>query len=247
MDPCRPDDQARPDPRAGAGCGGSASWGPPRGRCCRCCEVFAGPRVSPCLDPCPRRPPAPGPTSRSSPSTHVTFGYGGAPVLQRRRPRRRRRVPSPASSGPSGSGKTSLLRLLLGTEKPAARQRPPRAGHRRLLRAAARDGELELPGHRRRVRAHGAPDAAAAAVGDAGRRRPRSPPSSSGSASPTSRTGTSASSPAASSSACSSPAPCCAGPTCCSWTSRRPASTSRPATRCCTCSTSSTPTGSRSC
>ena len=38
---------------------------------------------------------------------------------------------------------------------------------------------------------------------------------------------TSASCPAASSSGCSSPGPCSAGPTCCSWTSRRRASTSR--------------------
>jgi len=48
---------------------------------------------------------------------HVTFGYGGAPVL--------RDVDHSVVAGdftgvvgPSGSGKTSLLRLLLGTEKP---------------------------------------------------------------------------------------------------------------------------------
>ena len=48
---------------------------------------------------------------------HVTFGYGGAPVL--------RDVDHVVHAGdftgvvgPSGSGKTSLLRLLLGTEKP---------------------------------------------------------------------------------------------------------------------------------
>ena len=48
---------------------------------------------------------------------HVTFGYGGAPVL--------RDIDHVVQQGaftgivgPSGSGKTSLLRLLLGTEKP---------------------------------------------------------------------------------------------------------------------------------
>jgi len=49
--------------------------------------------------------------------SNVTFGYGGAPVL--------RDVDHVVAAnaftgivGPSGSGKTSLLRLLLGTEKP---------------------------------------------------------------------------------------------------------------------------------
>ena len=49
--------------------------------------------------------------------SHVSFGYGGAPVL--------RDVDHVVNEraftgivGPSGSGKTSLLRLLLGTEKP---------------------------------------------------------------------------------------------------------------------------------
>ena len=48
---------------------------------------------------------------------HVTFGYGGAPVLKDVD----HVVEAGAFTGvvgPSGSGKTSLLRLLLGTEKP---------------------------------------------------------------------------------------------------------------------------------
>ncbi len=48
---------------------------------------------------------------------HVTFGYGGAPVLKDLD----HVVEAGAFTGvvgPSGSGKTSLLRLLLGTERP---------------------------------------------------------------------------------------------------------------------------------
>ena len=48
---------------------------------------------------------------------HVTFGYGGAPVL-RDVDHVVERGAFTGVVGPSGSGKTSLLRLLLGTEKP---------------------------------------------------------------------------------------------------------------------------------
>ena len=48
---------------------------------------------------------------------HVTFGYGGAPVL-RDVDHVVRGGDFTGVVGPSGSGKTSLLRLLLGTEKP---------------------------------------------------------------------------------------------------------------------------------
>ncbi len=50
---------------------------------------------------------------------HVTFGYGGAPVLQDVTYAVR---PGDFTGivGPSGSGKTSLLRLLLGTEHPGS-------------------------------------------------------------------------------------------------------------------------------
>ena len=48
---------------------------------------------------------------------HVTFGYGGAPVL---RAVDYRVMPGDFTGvvGPSGSGKTSLLKLLLGTVTP---------------------------------------------------------------------------------------------------------------------------------
>lgn len=49
--------------------------------------------------------------------THVTFGYGGAPVLRDVDHVVHERAFT-GIVGPSGSGKTSLLRLLLGTEKP---------------------------------------------------------------------------------------------------------------------------------
>ena len=48
---------------------------------------------------------------------HVTFGYGGAPVLKDV-DHVVRGGDFTGVVGPSGSGKTSLLRLLLGTEKP---------------------------------------------------------------------------------------------------------------------------------
>ncbi len=48
---------------------------------------------------------------------HVTFGYGGAPVL-RDVDHVVRRGAFTGIVGPSGSGKTSLLRLLLGSERP---------------------------------------------------------------------------------------------------------------------------------
>ena len=48
---------------------------------------------------------------------HATFGYGGAPVL-RDVDHCVRAGDFTGVVGPSGSGKTSLLRLLLGTEKP---------------------------------------------------------------------------------------------------------------------------------
>ncbi len=48
---------------------------------------------------------------------HVTFGYGGAPVL-RDVDHVVERAAFTGVVGPSGSGKTSMLRLLLGTEKP---------------------------------------------------------------------------------------------------------------------------------
>ena len=49
---------------------------------------------------------------------HVSFGYGGAPVL-RDVDHVVRAGDFTGIVGPSGSGKTSLLRLLLGTEKPS--------------------------------------------------------------------------------------------------------------------------------
>ncbi|MCW2542454.1 MAG: putative metal transporter ATP-binding protein [Frankiales bacterium] len=49
--------------------------------------------------------------------THVTFGYGGAPVL-RDVDYAIARGSFTGVVGPSGSGKTSLLRLVLGTERP---------------------------------------------------------------------------------------------------------------------------------
>ena len=78
------------------------------------------------------------------------------PVLDRRRPRRSRAAEFIGVVGPSGSGKTTLLRLI--------------ARHRRARSAGTVDAapglrvgyvpqvetvELELPGHRRRVRADG--------------------------------------------------------------------------------------------
>ena len=58
--------------------------------------------------------------------------------------------------GPSGSGKTTLLRALLGTLAPSHGRDRRRDGLRDRLRAPGRDGQLELPGHRGRVRADGA-------------------------------------------------------------------------------------------
>ena len=60
------------------------------------------------------------PTGRPAPLvslTHVTFGYGGAPVL-RDVDHVVERGAFTGIVGPSGSGKTSMLRLLLGTERP---------------------------------------------------------------------------------------------------------------------------------
>lgn len=88
---------------------------------------------------------------------HVTFGYGGPAVLKDVD----HSVLKGAFTGvvgPSGSGKTSLLRRTT-----AARHGHPSPRRRRLLRPPARDRQLELPGHRRRVRRHGPTDAPAAA------------------------------------------------------------------------------------
>ena len=112
---------------------------------------------------------------------HATFGYDGTAVL--------RDVDLDVRDsdfigvvGPSGSGKTSLLRLLLGTVAPQHGTVVRRPGLDGRLRAAAGDGQLELPGHRRRVRADGRA-ADGACRGRPARRGPTSPRCSSGSAS----------------------------------------------------------------
>ena len=149
--------------------------------------------------------------------------------------------------GPSGSGKTTLLRLAARhacAPAPARVVRRPRPAHR--LRAAAGDGELELPGHRRRVRADG-PRRGRRLPWPSRPSGPRSPRSSTASASPTWPTGTSASCPAASSSGCSSPGRCSAPPTAAARRAHLRRRRHAPATRCCTCSATSTPTDWRSC
>jgi ABC-type Mn2+/Zn2+ transport system ATPase subunit len=65
-------------------------------------------------------PPAPGPALAPAALVtveHATFGYGSAPVL-RDIDHVVRAGDFTGVVGPSGSGKTSLLRLLLGTERP---------------------------------------------------------------------------------------------------------------------------------
>ena len=99
--------------------------------------------------------------------------------------------------------------------------RPARRSARRL-RAAGRDGQLELSGHRRRVRDDGSLAGAACCRGRAPRSAPRSRRSSPGWGSRGSPSATSASSRAASSSGCSSRAPCSAAPSCCCSTSPPP-------------------------
>ena len=67
--------------------------------------------------------------------------------------------------GPSGSGKTTLLRALLGSVTPTSGSVTRRARRRARLRAAGRDGQLGLPGHRRPGRADGEDPRARPALG----------------------------------------------------------------------------------
>ena len=101
------------------------------------------------------------------------------------RPRRRAGAASTSTSpsrpgaflgvvGPSGSGKTHPAAGVMGTMRPAAGAVYRAAGPARRLRAPGRDGELGLPGHRRRVRAHGPHRADVACRGRAGPSGPRS-------------------------------------------------------------------------
>ncbi len=114
--------------------------------------------------------------------------------------------------GPSGSGKTTLLRVLLGTVDPVAGHRSPAPGLRVGYVPQVETVELELPGHRRRVRADG-PHAGRSlpwrSRGRAARDRRGARAARHRRARPTA---TSASCRAASSSGCSSPGPCSAIP-----------------------------------
>ena len=168
-------------------------------------------------------------------------------VLDRRRPRhRRRRVrrhrrtvgigqvdPAPAAARHRRAG---------GRAPSTARPRHP---HR--LRAPGRADQLGLPRDRRPVRADVTGQRTHRRRGPAGRRRPRSPGSSTASASATSPAATSGPSPVGSSSGCSWPARCCPNPICSCSTSPRRGSTSAPATRSSTCLASCTAAASASC
>ena len=110
--------------------------------------------------------------ARSSGSKASPARTRAAPVLARRRPRRS----APASSSASWVRPGRARRRCCASSRArSARRRAacraaPRSAPR--LRAAGRDGQLELPGHRRRVRAHGARQRPAAALGQS---RPSAP------------------------------------------------------------------------
>lgn len=127
--------------------------------------------------------------------------------------------------GPSGAGKTTLLRPP-GDPRPGGRHRLAPARTPRRLRASARDGQLELPGHRVRVRPHVPQVRPTTAMGECpgeGQRRrgPRAPRH---------RRPVAAAHPRAVGRPAAADVPgqaSCASPRFFSWTSRRAASTCR--------------------
>ena len=171
------------------------------------------------------------------------------PRARRRRPRDREPAQFIGIVGPSGSGKTTLLRAILGIVRAGAGHASTGAPGLRVgyvpqvetvnwnfpvtvgecvLMARTR-GRLLPWASRGRARARSRPMLDRLGIG--GLAEPPHPralgrPAAAG---------------------LHRPRAARAGPSCCCWTSRPRASTCAPATRSCTCSTTSTPTGSRSC